>query len=97
MKRHRLAHGNDDGVTDDNYPVHAIAELMDVIRDLCRFAAVSRLVGHISCAEALIEQSGDLLAHRARLLAGSSVSARTMHPTSEANAATSPRGTKWMN
>ena len=82
MKRHRLAHGNDDGVTDDNHPVHAIAELMDVIRDLCRFAAVSRLAGHASCAETLIEQSGDLLAHRARLLAGSSVSARTMHPTS---------------
>ena len=97
MRRRRLAYGNGYGGRHDNHSVHAIAELMDVIRDLCRFAAVFRLAGRISWAETLIEQCGDLLAHRARLLAGSREGARRPQPTSETNAATTPRGTKWTN
>jgi hypothetical protein len=97
MRRSRLACGNGHDGQHDNHSVHVIAELMDVIRDLCRSAAVFRLAGRLSGAEALIEQCGDLLVHRARLLAGSREGARRSQPTFETNAATTPRGTKWTN
>jgi hypothetical protein len=95
--RRRFDRGNAGGRTDDNHPVHAIAELMDVIRDLCRFAALSHLAGQASCAATLLEQCGDLLAHRARLLAGSPEGVGAAHPTGEPTAAASRRGTKWTN
>jgi hypothetical protein len=70
----------------ENHSVHSIAELMDVIRDLCCFAAVFRLVGNAAYAETLIEQCADLLAHRARLLAAPGKTEPRF-----------PRGTPWMN
>jgi hypothetical protein len=66
--RSRRPRGNAPAAPSDNYLVHALAELMDVVRDLCRFAASFRLAGRVAWAEALIEQCADLLAHRARLL-----------------------------
>jgi len=97
MRYGPLPHRNDDGVTNDNDLVDAIAELMDVIRDLCRFATVFRMAGPDSWAETLIEQCAELLAHRAHLLSGSLEGARASHPTSETNAVTALRGTKWTN
>jgi hypothetical protein len=97
MRRRGRNYSNGDGVDADNHPVHAVAELMDVIRDLCRFAEAFRLAGRLSRAETLIEQCADLLAHRARLLAGSPEGVPSLHSTSEPTAATSPRGTKWTN
>ena len=70
----------------------AIAELMDVMRDLCRFATVFRMAGPDSWAETLIEQCAELLAHRARLLSGSREGTRASHPTSETNAVTDGGG-----
>lgn len=49
--------------------VHVIAELMDVIRDLCGCSAALSIIGEHAWAAALIEQSAGLLAHRARLIA----------------------------
>jgi len=97
MRHGPLPHRNDDGVTNDNDHVDAIAELMDVIRDLCRFATVFRMTGPDSWAETLIEQCAELLAHRAHLLSGSREGARASHPTSETNAVTALRSTKWTN
>jgi hypothetical protein len=48
--------------------VHGVAELMNVIRDLCRLAAAYEVVGLRDQVEALTEQSAELLAYRARLL-----------------------------
>jgi hypothetical protein len=62
--------GNDGSADHDNHLVHAIAELMDVVRDLCRFATAFRAVGEAAWAEALTEQCADLLLHRARIFAG---------------------------
>ena len=90
-------HRNGDRVTRDNDLVDAIAELMDVIRDLCRFATVFRMDGPDSWAETLIEQCAELLAYRARLLSGSREGTRASHPTSETNAVTALRGIKWTN
>ncbi|SRR6266496_2199528 len=67
--RRRLPPGNDRAGNRENYSVNVAAELMDVIRDLCRFAGVLGIVGRSASAEALIEQSADLLVHRARLVA----------------------------
>ena len=97
MRHGLLPHRNGDGVTNDNDLVDAIAELMDVIRDLCRFATVFRMTGPDSWAETLIEQCAELLAHRARLLSGSREGTRAGHPTSETNAVTALRGIKWTN
>jgi hypothetical protein len=66
MRRH-LARGNGGGRQDDNHSVHASAELMDVVRDLCRSAAASLLLHQAALAETLIEQCADLLVHRARV------------------------------
>jgi len=49
--------------------VRLIAELMGVIRDLCGCAAAFSFLGEHAWAAALIEQSAELLAHRARLIA----------------------------
>ena len=57
--------GNADRARSDNRLVHAIAELMDVVRDLCRFAAAFRLLGRIAWAETMTEQCAD---HGARRL-----------------------------
>ncbi len=64
----RPKHGNDHGREHDNHLVHPSVELMEVIGDLCRLAAVFLLAGETAWTEALIEQCGDLLAHRARLV-----------------------------
>jgi hypothetical protein len=50
--------------------VRIVAELMDVIRDLCACSAAFSLLGEHARAAALIEQCAELLAHRARLVAG---------------------------
>ena len=90
--------GNGCGDRADNYLVPATAELMEVIRDLCRFAAAYRLVGQDVLAETLTEQCADLLAHRARLNAGS-LSARSGVGRSVpgTNVALFFRGTEWTN
>jgi hypothetical protein len=49
--------------------VHVIDEIMAVIRDLCACSAAFSVVGEHAWAAVLIEQSAELLAHRARLLA----------------------------
>jgi hypothetical protein len=74
----------------DNDLVHAIAELMEVIRDLCRYAAAFRLVGEAAWFEALTEQCGELLAHRARLVAG-------LRNDSADGTSQPPRGAEWTN
>jgi hypothetical protein len=53
----------------DNRLVRIIAELMDVIRDLCGCSAAFSLLGEHAWAAALVEQCAELLAYRARLLA----------------------------
>jgi hypothetical protein len=86
----RPRRGNGDAPSADNHLVHALAELMDVVRDLCRFAAVFYAAGSAPWAEALVEQCADLLAHRARL--------RTAHGRDGAPPAAKPRaGNEWMN
>jgi len=45
------------------------AEIMEVVRDLCRLAAAWEVLGKPDKAAALIEQSAVLLAERARLVA----------------------------
>lgn len=50
--------------------VRIVAELMDVIRDLCSGSAAFSFMGEHARAAALIEQAAELLAHRARLIAG---------------------------
>jgi hypothetical protein len=42
--------------------------LLDVVEDLCTFASMLFLVGRRDRAETLVEQSADLLAHRAQIL-----------------------------
>jgi hypothetical protein len=90
MGRHR---GNADRARSDNRLVHAIAELMDVVRDLCRFAAAFHLLGRIAWAETIAEQCADLLAHRARLVAG----LRRDGAIVRASMSNSQRGTEWTN
>lgn len=82
---------------DDNHPVHAIAELMDVVQDLCRYAAAFSVVGRPASAETLIEQCGDLLAHRARLLDRSGDDARALRRPTDASAPAPRRGIRWTN
>lgn len=89
MSRERHS-GNATAVCCDNHLVHAVAELMDVIRDLCRFAAAFRLVGQVAWFEALTEQCGELLAHRAHLLTG--LRHACARGTSKA-----PQDTEWTN
>jgi hypothetical protein len=64
----RVKHGNDGRRQHDNHLVHPSVELMEVIGDLCRLAAAFLLVGETAWTETLIEQCGELLAHRARLV-----------------------------
>jgi hypothetical protein len=86
----RPSRGNDGAHSADNHLVHALAELMDVVRDLCRFAAVFHAAGSAPWAEALVEQCADLLAHRARL--------RAAHGRDGAQAPAKARaGTEWTN
>jgi hypothetical protein len=86
--------GNGDRVRRDNHLVNAIAELMDVVRDLCRFASGFRLLGRPASSECLIEQCADLLAHRARLIAG----LREKHDlAARARGGRSSGGTEWTN
>lgn len=86
-KRHP---GNATPVCCDNHLVHAVAELMDVIRDLCRFAAAFHLVGQVAWFEALTEQCGELLVHRARLLTG-------LRHGCARGTSNALRGTEWTN
>jgi len=74
----------------DNRLVHAIAELMDVIHDLCRYAAAFRFVGQLAWSETLTEQCCELLAHRARLLTG-------LLQDCAGGTSKSMRGTEWTN
>ena len=95
--RRRALPGNAAGVARENLPVHVIAELMDVVQDLCLYAAICRLAGRHVWSETLVEQCGDLLAHRARLLARSREGAPSEHRQAAAIAGLALRGTKWMN
>lgn len=90
----RGSRGNADLPRRDNHLVNAIAELMDVVRDLCRFASAFQLLGRIASAEALTEQCADLLAHRARLLAGLHGSDNV---AAHARVGGSSRGKEWTN
>jgi hypothetical protein len=89
MSRNRPSPGNGDLAFRDNQDVHLIAEIMDVVRDLCRHAAVFRLLGRQAWFETLTEQCGDLLAHRARLIAELREDAASM--------AARRRGVEWTN
>jgi hypothetical protein len=86
--------GNGHPVRRDNHLVNAIAELMDVVRDLCRFASAFWLLGRIASAEGLTEQCADLLAHRARLIAGLR---EDDDAAARARGGLSLRGTEWTN
>jgi hypothetical protein len=86
--------GNARPVRRDNRLVHAIAELMDVVRDLCRYASAFRVAGKEAWSEALTEQCADLLLHRARIFAGL---LRDGGVTIRAGRAGSSGGTEWMN
>jgi hypothetical protein len=89
--------GNASGVARENLPVHAIAELMDVVQDLCRYAAIALVAGQHAWAETIVEQCADLLAHRASVLARARETAQPHHRHADGLAALSPWGTKWTN
>lgn len=92
------ASGNGGAGSRENHSVHAGAELMDVIRDLCRVAAVFLLIGRSAWAEALIEQCADLLTHRAPMVAGMRGDrVANEHGTHGGGAARFDRGTEWTN
>jgi hypothetical protein len=97
MRSRRTLPGNAAGVARENLPVHVIAELMDVVQDLCLYAAVSRLAGRHAWAETLVEQCGDLLAHRASLLARSREGSPSQPRRADDIAGRSLRGTRWTN
>jgi hypothetical protein len=77
--------------------VRASAELMEVVRDLCRFAATSHLLGRTSWADTLIEQCAELLAHRAHSIASRRTDTMGGQGTLEALAPRLIRGTEWTN
>jgi len=89
--------GNAGPVTRDNHRVQAIAELMDVVQDLCRYAAVVRVVGQTARAQTLIEQCGDLLAHRARLFQRLFSDSSSQSQPADVHSRMLPRGISWTN
>ena len=97
MSSRRAIEGNASGMARENLPVHAIAELMDVVQDLCRYAAIALVAGHHAWAETLVAQGADLLAHRASVLARCRESAQSHHRHADGIATLSPPGTKWTN
>jgi hypothetical protein len=96
MRRWRYF-GNARRVADENQLVHAISELMDVIQDLCRFAAAFGAVGRVAWTEALVEQCADLLSHRARLVASAASTTATGGAASDGSSGDAPRGLRWTN
>jgi hypothetical protein len=90
--------GNEGGRQRDNHFMHASAELMDVVRDLCRLAAAFLLIGDVAWAETLVDQCSELLAHRARLVADSHRNdAGDGGNRADGHRPRSLRGRQWMN
>jgi hypothetical protein len=76
--------------------VRVIAELMDVIRDLCACSAAFSILGEHAWAAALVEQSAELLAHRARLIARLRRD-RMLEEQPSADGSSRFKGSKWTN
>jgi hypothetical protein len=89
--------GNAGAAARDNRFVQLSIELMGVVQDLCSFAAAFRAAGEIAWAETLIEQGGELLAHRAWLICRSARAEAGAGSGSCPPAAFSPRGSGWTN
>ena len=86
------------GVTDrENLLVRLVIELMEVIQDLCGCAAALSVVGDRPWAAALIEQCGELLAHRARLISELHAGAPVANQSPATRGSSRIRGSEWTN